>query len=168
MQSALQPLAQGALLERGDPERRHKVATTELGQHASVDPVGLAGQRRDVLDLARVGHLDPPTRAGESVAHPDRPAHHLQTRPHLRPQLDDETGQAVLVGRHEPLARDRAVGLHRAPSRASIRPVDSDILHPGLLASDCVTKRQFVGAWGPSVHRIRVVAALGTVAIISR
>src|SRR5215204_2103139 len=155
VQAALQPLGQGALLERRDPERRHELAPAELSEHARVDLVGLASERRDVLDLARVG-LNVPARLGEPVAHPDRAAHHLQAGPHLGPQLEHEPREPVLVGRHEPLTGDRPVGLLRAPRRASIRPVDSDILHPGLLASDCVTKRQFVGAWGPSVHRIRV------------
>jgi integrase len=116
--------------------------------------VGLAGQRRHVLDLARVGHLDLPAAAGEAIAHPHGPAHHLETGAHLRAELEHEPRQPVLVGRHEPLPGDPPIGLLRAPRRAPIRPIDSDILHQGLLASDCVTKRQFVGAWGPAVHRI--------------
>jgi hypothetical protein len=104
VQPPLQPLAQRAFLERGDPECRHELTAAELGQHASVDLVGLAGQRRHVLDLARVGHLDLPAGAGEPIAHPHRPAHHLETGTHLRPQLEHEPRQPVLIGRHKTLA----------------------------------------------------------------
>ena len=37
----------------------------------------------------------------------------------------------VLVGRHHPLAADRAAVAERAPRRAPIRPIDADILHRG-------------------------------------
>src|SRR4029453_19539926 len=91
---------------------------------------------------------------------PTPPVTHPKKTPPSQPQPKNEPRQPVLVGRHKPLGRDRPVGLLRAPRSASIRPIDSDILHPRLLASDCVTKRQFVGAWGPSVHRIRVNTTL--------
>jgi hypothetical protein len=44
----------------GQPDRRHQIATCELGQHPGIDPVGLAGQRRQTLDLLRIGDLDLP------------------------------------------------------------------------------------------------------------
>ena len=59
-----QPLADRAVIQRRHPDRRHQVAADEVGEHARVDAVGLASQRRDRLDLARVGDLDrPATRA---------------------------------------------------------------------------------------------------------
>jgi hypothetical protein len=85
VEPALQPLTQRALLQRRDPERRHELAPAELGEHAGVDLVGLASERGDALDLARVCHLDLPARLGEPVANPDRPAHHLQASAHLGP-----------------------------------------------------------------------------------
>jgi hypothetical protein len=41
-------LAQRAVIERRDPQLGHQVSAGELGQHACVDLVGLARQRRDV------------------------------------------------------------------------------------------------------------------------
>jgi hypothetical protein len=55
-----QPLADRAVIERWHPDRGDEVAPGEIGEHARVDLVGLAGQRRDRLDLARVGDLDLP------------------------------------------------------------------------------------------------------------
>jgi hypothetical protein len=49
----------------------------ELGQHPGVDPVGLAGQRRQPLDLLRVGDLDLPARELEPVVHEARAVHRL-------------------------------------------------------------------------------------------
>ena len=65
-----QPFADRAILERRAPTPRDQVAAGEVGEHARVDAVGLAGQRRDRLDLARVGDLDRPAARGEAVAHP--------------------------------------------------------------------------------------------------
>jgi transposase len=45
--------------ERGKPERRHQLAAGELGQHPRVDPIHLAGQRRQPLHVLRV--RDAPT-----------------------------------------------------------------------------------------------------------
>ena len=45
----------------GQPDRRHQVALGEHRQHHRVDPVGLAGQRRQALDLLGVGDLDRPS-----------------------------------------------------------------------------------------------------------
>jgi hypothetical protein len=52
----------GALPLRPDgrvrqPDRRHELAARQLGQHPGVNPVGLAGQRRQPLHLLRVGDL---------------------------------------------------------------------------------------------------------------
>ena len=131
MHPPAQPLAQRTVLERGQPQRGHEIAPAQLGQHPRIDLVGLARQRRDVANLARVGHLDLPAGRGQPVADPDRAAHHLHTRPDLPAHRQHEPGQAVLVGRHHPLAADRAAVAERAPRRAPIRPIDADILHRG-------------------------------------
>jgi hypothetical protein len=40
-------LALGAHSRVGQSDRRHQIAAGELGQHPGVDPVGLAGERRE-------------------------------------------------------------------------------------------------------------------------
>src|SRR5581483_7308418 len=64
----------------GQPDRRHKIAARELGQHPGVDPVGLAGERREPLRLRRVGDLDLPPVTLELVMHKPRPGHRLDRR----------------------------------------------------------------------------------------
>ena len=62
-----QPFAVGALVERRHPHLGDQVAASKVGQHARVDAIGLARQRRDRLDLAGVGErIVPaaPSRAG--------------------------------------------------------------------------------------------------------
>ncbi len=56
------PLAFGAHARVGQPDRRHQIATRQLGEHPGVDPVGLAGQRRKSFHLLRIGDLDLPAR----------------------------------------------------------------------------------------------------------
>jgi hypothetical protein len=77
MQPPAGPFALGAHLRVGQPDRRHQVASGELGQHPGVDPVGLAGQRRQSLYLLRVGDLDLPAVALECVVHEARAVHRL-------------------------------------------------------------------------------------------
>jgi hypothetical protein len=136
MRAPAQPLADRALLERWHPHRRHQVAANELSQHARVDAVGLARQRSDRLDLAGVGDLDRPPASGEPVAHPHRAAHHLDAAMHLfRAEAMHEPGKTVLVGRDCPLDQ-RPLFVKRAPRGLAGAPVDAEILHVSLLASD--------------------------------
>ena len=46
-----------------------------------------------------------------------------------RAALDHQPGQPVSVGRHRPLADDRAGLAERTPRRPAIRPIDPEILH---------------------------------------
>jgi hypothetical protein len=124
-----QLLAQCPLLKRRHPERRHEIAPTQLCEHTRVDRVGLARERRDVTDLARVRDLNVPAGRGQLVADPDRAAHHLNARPHVDTDEEHEPHKPVLVRRHDTLAGDRAALRQRTPRRPSIRPVDPDILH---------------------------------------
>jgi hypothetical protein len=73
-------LALGAHARVGQPDRWHQIAAGELGQHPGVDPVGLAGQRREALYLLRVGDLDLPARQLEPVVHESRAVHRLDRR----------------------------------------------------------------------------------------
>jgi hypothetical protein len=61
VQTPTRTLALSAHQWVGQPDRRHQIATSELGKHPSVDPVGLAGQRREALHLLRIRDLDLPT-----------------------------------------------------------------------------------------------------------
>jgi hypothetical protein len=106
-----QPLAQLAVGQRRHPQFGHQIAAAELGQHASVDLVGLARQRRDVADLARVGDLHLPPRRGQRVTHPDRAAHHLHHRFDLNTNFQHEPGEAILVGRHRSLTDQTTAAL---------------------------------------------------------
>jgi hypothetical protein len=78
-----------------------------------------------------VRDLDPPTDSREPIADPDRAAHHLHARAHLAAERYHEPRQAVLIGRNDTLAADRAALTERAPRRPSIRSTDPDILHRG-------------------------------------
>jgi hypothetical protein len=60
-------LALAADLGVGQPDRRHQVALGERRQHHRVDLVGLAGKRREPLDLLGVGDLDRPALLLERV-----------------------------------------------------------------------------------------------------
>jgi len=122
-------LAQRALGQRRQPERRHQVTSAELGQHARVDLVGLARQRRDIADLARVRDLHLPAGRRQPIAHPNRAAQHLHARPEFGAKPQNEPGKPVLVRRHDPLADGRAALAECTPRRPSIRPIDPDILH---------------------------------------
>jgi hypothetical protein len=126
-----QLLAQRPLLERRQPQRGHQVAATELSQYARVDLVGLASQRRDVTDLARVRDLHPPARGGKLVPDPDRATHHLDTRSNIDTELQNEPREPVLVSGHDTFTSDRATLTDSTPRRPPIRPIDPDILHRG-------------------------------------
>ena len=67
----------------GQPDRRHEVATPELGEDPGVDLVGLGGQGCEALDLHRVGDLDVPARELELVVDEAGPVHRLDDRAHL-------------------------------------------------------------------------------------
>jgi hypothetical protein len=87
MQPPAGTLTLGAHLRIGQPDRRHQIAPAKLGEHPRVDAVGLARQRRQPLDLPRVGDLDIPAQLFQAVMHKpgavhrlDRRAHHTQRR----------------------------------------------------------------------------------------
>jgi hypothetical protein len=77
MQPPACPLALGAHTRVGQPDRRHQVASCELGQHPGVDPVGLAGERCQPLHLLRVGDLNLPTVKLEPIVHEPGAVHRL-------------------------------------------------------------------------------------------
>jgi len=64
----------------GKPDRRHQVALAQRRQDPRVDRVGLAGQRRETLDLLSVGDLDRPARLLERVVDEASAGHRLDHR----------------------------------------------------------------------------------------
>ena len=80
MQPPARAFALGTHQRVGQPDRRHQVAAGELGQHPSVDPVGLAGERRQSLHLLRVRDLDLPAGELEPIVHEARAVHRLDRR----------------------------------------------------------------------------------------
>ena len=91
----------------------------------------LARQRREGLDLARVGRPRPPSRQRLSRSRTQRApliisTHALTSRP-----VEDEPGEPVPVGGWRPFAGDLAARRERAPLRVPISPIDSDILQRG-------------------------------------
>jgi hypothetical protein len=77
MQPPACPLALGADARVGQPDRRHQLAAGQLGQHPGVDAVGLAGRRRQALQLLRIGDLDLPPGELEPVVHEAGAVHRL-------------------------------------------------------------------------------------------
>src|SRR6266516_4622130 len=77
VQPPTRTLALGAYEWVGQPDRRHQVATREFGQHPGVDPVGLAGKRRQALDLLRIRDLDLPAGELEPIVHKACAVHRL-------------------------------------------------------------------------------------------
>ena len=61
----------------GQPDRRHQVAVAQHRQHHRIDLVGLAGQRRESLDLLGVGDLDVPALLLERVVDEPSAGHRL-------------------------------------------------------------------------------------------
>jgi hypothetical protein len=78
----------------GEPDRRHQVAVAQDRQHLRVDPVGLAGQGSEALDLVGVGDLDLPAFLFERVVDQPGAGHRLDHRAdRLMVDLVDPTGE---------------------------------------------------------------------------
>jgi hypothetical protein len=71
-----------AELGRRQPDRRHQIAERQLREHARVDPVGLARQRRQPLDPLRIGDQHLPPVADQLVVHEPRAVHRLNHPAH--------------------------------------------------------------------------------------
>jgi len=63
------PLAFRADVGVGQPDRRHELPTSELGEHPGVDLVRLRRQGRQALRLRRVGDRDVPAVALQGIVH---------------------------------------------------------------------------------------------------
>ena len=100
----MQPIA-GELTLRwhgriGQPDRRHQVASRQLGQHPGIDAVGLAGQRRQALDLLSIGDLDVPAEHLQGVVDEAGAVHRFDRGTHGPEgcQLANQHAQPIRVG----------------------------------------------------------------------
>jgi hypothetical protein len=112
MQPKARLLALGTNARIGQPDRRHQIAMREHRQHARVDLVGLARQRRQPLDLLRVGDQHLPPELLERVMDEPRPGHRLDHAAHRQPIATDaprQAAQAVGVRRGGELREHLAV-----------------------------------------------------------
>jgi hypothetical protein len=69
----------------GQPDRRHQIAMREHREDLRVDRVGLARQRRQALDLLRVGDRHLPAQPLQAVVHEPRAGHRLDHPAHRSP-----------------------------------------------------------------------------------
>jgi hypothetical protein len=110
MQPEARQLALAPDARVGQPDRRHQIALRQQRKHARVDLVGLAGQRRQPLDLLRVGDQHLPAELLERVMHEPRAVHRLDHRPHpLTREPPRQAAQAVGVRRRSRLRDQFAV-----------------------------------------------------------
>jgi hypothetical protein len=116
----------------GQPDLGHQVVLGEHGQHASVDLVGLARQRRQALDLGRVGDQHLPTELFERVVHEARPGHRLDhpaDRQAMRARAARQPAQAVGIRRRCPLLDDLAGPRQQAHIDLLSTQVQSSVQH---------------------------------------
>jgi hypothetical protein len=134
MQPPTRPLTLGALREARQPDRRHQLAPRELSQHPRIDPVGLARQRRQALDLDRVGDLNLPAATLKRVVHEPRPGHRLDRRAYPdRPKAlihtPREPVQAVKIGRRRPLPNALACLAEQTDIQPPAAQIQSSMQH---------------------------------------
>ena len=121
-----------AQLGRRQPDRRHQIPERQLRQHPRVDLVGLARQRRQPLDLLRVGDQHLP-----AVARPARrarTARRSSTPPPRAPARHTPPPAApARTGRRDPRARRK---------RSTSSPSIGDQAHLNPLATQIQTNVQ--------------------------
>jgi hypothetical protein len=103
----------------------------EHGQDLGIDAVGLAGQRREPLDLLRVGDQDLPAELLERVAHEPRAGHRLDhpAHPTLRSHTLDEVAQPVSVRRRRQALDDVTLLADQAHVQAPTTEIQSSVQH---------------------------------------
>jgi hypothetical protein len=122
----------GAHSRVGQPDRRHQVAPCELGQDPGVDPVGLAGQRRQALHLLRVGDLDLPAGQLEPVVHEAGAVHRLDRRPDRRAVTIEpltQTTQSVGVRRRGTALDRRALTVEQVKVETLATEIQTGVQH---------------------------------------
>ena len=118
-------------LQRRQPDRRHQIPERQLGQHAGVDFVRLAGQRREPLDLLRVGDEHLPAVRDQLVVHEPRAVH----------RLHDRTDWLAIDG-HPARQAVEAVSIRGRLQAIDQLPVVGDQAHLNLLTTQIQTNMQ--------------------------
>jgi hypothetical protein len=132
VQPETRSLALGAHPRAGQPHLRHEAAPGELGQHPAVDPVGLAGKRRQPTRLDGIGDPHVPAAQLELVVHEAGAAHRLDHRQHGRiAQLSAELRQCLTVRRDRSVARELPMLVEGKPVETLAAEIQSDIQHGG-------------------------------------
>ncbi|TML13965.1 MAG: hypothetical protein E6G33_10965 [Actinobacteria bacterium] len=164
VQPEARPLPLAADDRVGQPDLRDEAETSQLGQHATVDLVRLAGQRCDRARLDRISDPDLPAGELELVVHEPRPAHRLDHRQHALiaqslPQLD----QRVTIGRHRPDRHLRPLTVETLPIEPLAAEIQSDVRHATGLPSSHRGRAEFPSAGGPpSSDSVAPIALLST------
>src|SRR5262249_37292035 len=135
------PFALGAHTWIGQPNRGHEIAAGELREHPGVDPVGLAGQRRESFYLLRVGDLDLPASELEPVVDEAGAVHRLDRRADRR---------AVPI---EPLSQTtKTVGVRRRRTNLHGRTLTVEQVEVETLATEIQTGVQHES--GPPLRKL--------------
>ncbi len=131
MQPKPRLLALGAHPRIRQQDRRHEVAVRQDGEDFGVDAIGLARQRREPLDLLRVGDEHLPAERLERVAHEPRAGHRLDhpTHPALRADALDQAPQAIGVRRRRQPADHVAVVADQADVKAPATEIQASVQH---------------------------------------
>ena len=118
-------------LERGQPDRRHQIPERQLGQHPRVDLVGLARQRRQPLDLLRVGDQHLPAVRDQLVVHEPGAVHRL-----------DHPAHRLAVHRHPTREPIQAVAIRGRREAVDQLPLIGDQAHVNPFATQIQTNMQ--------------------------
>src|SRR6266511_1356666 len=143
-------LTLGPHLGIGQPDLGDELAAGELREDAAVDLVGLAGERRQPLDLDRVGDLDLPAPALKLVVHEAGAAHRFDRGHDLGiAQFPDELLEPVRIRRYGADRVAFTAGQERLPVEALAAEVQSDVQHCRGLPSSRSGRAEFLSAGGP-------------------
>ncbi len=134
VQTEARPLTLATHARVGQPHLRDEVAAGELGQHPAVDPVGLAGQRRQPARPGRIGDPHVPAGELELVVDEAGAAHRLDHRHHLRriAQSPRQLLQPGTIRWHRTARHPHTRPIERLPIKTLAAEIQSDIQHePG-------------------------------------
>ena len=177
MQAKPGELALPTYLRVRKPDRRHQIAERQLGEHARVDLVGLARQRREPLHPLRISDQHIPALRLERVMDEARTVHRLHHRPHrpavFRRDALGQTAQAVGVKRRRQLVDQLPLIGDQADVDTLATQIQPNMQHDvrGLLPGrSSVTTRACHRRGPPSSHSVAVVCyrAVRAVALRAR
>jgi hypothetical protein len=132
VQAKARPLAFGADRRVGQPDRRHEVPARELGEHARVDAVGLAGERCESPGLERVGDRNRPARELQLIVDEPRAGHRFDRALHglaVARQPMGEAGESGGARWDGTRLNDRPVRVENANVESLAAEVESCMQH---------------------------------------